>query len=118
MDDTLGKKLIAQGKDRQILGEHRLYDGDYLGNRFFVMLLPEVWGYELFETFLPTLSMIESDRIKYTSDHELYDGRTKYAQHCAGGYYAARLPVLEALEREKRQGRALVLRVISEASEN
>lgn len=114
VDDTLGRRFIRQVKDHQLIGEHRLYVADYLGNRFHVMLLPEVWGYELFETFLPTLGMLQSSNIKYTTDHEPYSGRTTYAEHCAGGYYAARLPILEHLAGMKRQGRAIVLRVISE----
>ena len=114
VDDTLGKRFIKQVKDFQLIGEHRLSIADYLGNRFYVMLLPEVWGYELFETFLPTLEMLQSSNIKYTTDHETYGGRTTYAEHCAGGYYAARLPILDYLIKKKRQARIIVLRVISE----
>ncbi|MBS3165151.1 hypothetical protein J4439_07005 [Candidatus Woesearchaeota archaeon] len=114
VDDIAGKALIREAKDCQLLGEHLLFIGEYLGNRFHVMLLPEVWGYELFETFLPTLSMLESPDVKYTTDHEGYDGRSAYAENCAGGYYAARLAVLERLSAMKRQARVVVLRVISE----
>ena len=114
VDDTLGKAAIGEVKDFQLLGEHRLYVGEYFGNRFHVLLLPEVWGYELFETFLPTLSMLQSEHIKYTTDSEGYSGRTAYAEHCAGGYYAARLPVLERLRSLHRQARAIIIRVISE----
>lgn len=114
VDDTLGKEAIREVKEFQLLGEHRLYVGEYFGNRFHVLLLPEVWGYELFETFLPTLSMLQSEHIKYTTDSEGYSSRTSYAEHCAGGYYAARLPVLELLRSLRRQARAIIIRVISE----
>ena len=38
----------------------------------------------------------------------------EYAQETAGGYYAARLAILEELKRKKRQASVLALRFISE----
>ena len=49
----------------------------------------------------------------YSTDYENYNGRKNYAQECAGGYYAARLSILEKLKALKRQGSCLVLRFIS-----
>src|SRR3970282_1693911 len=42
-------------------------------------------------------------------DHEGYEGRSTYAS-IGGCYYAARLAVGEALERERRQASAVILR--------
>ncbi|MBI2142476.1 hypothetical protein HYU15_03240, partial [Candidatus Woesearchaeota archaeon] len=36
------------------------------------------------------------------------------AENCSGGYYAARLPVLEQLARMKRQASVLVIRMITD----
>ena len=50
----------------------------------------------------------------FTTDFEDVFGRTTYASQCAGGYYAVRLAVLEALAREQRQYSVLVLRFIDD----
>ena len=42
---------------------------------------------------------------------EDFYGRKDYASNTAGGYYAARLPILEYLEKEKRQASVLVIRI-------
>ena len=46
----------------------------------------------------------------YSTDYEGYEGRKSYAEECAGGYYAARLGILEKMKELKRQHAALVLR--------
>ncbi|MCJ7450432.1 MAG: hypothetical protein MUP58_01695, partial [Candidatus Nanohaloarchaeota archaeon QJJ-9] len=42
------------------------------------------------------------------------EGRTSYAEETAGGYYAARLGVLEKLRKKQRQAKALVLREVTD----
>ena len=50
---------------------------------------------------------LESDPVPL-ADHEFYRGRKTYPQALAGGYHAARLPVLEYLDRVRRQAGAVV----------
>ena len=38
------------------------------------------------------------NKARFTTDYEPYTGRKTYAENCVGGYYAARLPILEKLK--------------------
>ena len=104
-DDAIGKGLIDLIKDCPTADGHSFYFGGYLGNYFAVMLFPEVWSYELFETL--------AGRGVHTTDYESYQGRKSYASQTAGGYYASRLPALEKLRKLKRQASVLAVRVIT-----
>ena len=112
IDDLLGKELIKKIKAYNE-SDYTIYFGGYLGNYFLIMFFPRPWSYELFETYLPMAGWNISDQIRYSTDHEFYDGRKDYAEQCGGGYYANRLPILEKLEELKRQGTVLTLRFIS-----
>lgn len=113
IDDTIGKNLIDQIKEYPT-SNYYVYFGGYLGNYFLIMFFPEIWSYELFEIYKPKAEWNRSDKIQYTTDYENYYGRKTYAQNCAGGYYAARLPILEKLDQSKRQASVLTIRVTTE----
>jgi len=104
-DDILGKNLITQIKDFPP-ADPMAFFGGYLGNNYLILVLPEIFSYELFEIYLPTGA--------YSTDHEFYDGRKNYASNTVGGYYAARLAILEKLKAMKRQASILALRFITE----
>lgn len=108
-DDTIGKRIIEEIK-RFDEHDHALYSGHYLGNHYFVMLFPEVWSYELFEMRIPDPCAAD---IPFDHDYEFYEGRKNYAESCEGGYYAARLPILERLRKSRRQAGILVLRFVT-----
>lgn len=105
VDDTLGKSMIAKVKEYPV-HEYAVLSGSFLGNYYFVFLFPEVWGYELFESYVMSNAVM--------TDHEGYAGRKDYASETVGGYYAARLALLEYLSREKRQASCLMLRFITD----
>ncbi len=105
VDDTIGKKIISEIKDYQQTG-NIAFTGSYLGNYFIVLLLDGQFSYELFEFF--------RDAEECTTDFEDFNGRKKYAEQTAGGYYAARISVLEKLKEMKRQSSALVIRFITD----
>ncbi len=106
VDDTLGKKLIYNIKEFNALDCYKLYFGGFLGNYYLIMLLPEIWGYELFEMSLENTSA-------YSTDYEFYNGRKKYSSSCEGGYYTVRLGVLEKLQNIHKQATSLVFRFIT-----
>jgi hypothetical protein len=112
VDDSLGKHLIEEVKQFPSTG-YLAFFGGYLGNYYLILLFPEVWSYELFETYLPRVSWNISDNVQYSTDYEPYDGRKGYAEETAGGYYAARLGILERLSRMKRQASVLAFRFIT-----
>ncbi|MFH1211618.1 MAG: hypothetical protein V1659_01680 [Candidatus Woesearchaeota archaeon] len=106
VDDTLGKKLIAQVKDMEVVSSFTVFYGSHLGNYYIVLLCPNMWSYELFEMYFKSP--------RYTTDHESFFGRKGYAENTAGGYYSVRLGILEGLSAMKIQGAAFVLRFITD----
>jgi len=113
IDDTLGKNLIKKIKD------HSSYDyvaqfGGYLGNYYLILFLPEVWSYELFETYIGNPADPKPDEIETATDCEDYGGRKEYAKNTVGGYYAARLGILEYLKERKKQSSVIALRFITD----
>lgn len=104
-DDQLGKQLIHDIKTCPPLNDYLLYKGNYMGNHYLLLFLPGSWQYELYET----------STINYgtTTDHEGFEGRKDYTHETAGGYYTARLAILEKLKELKRQASVLALRYIT-----
>lgn len=111
-DDALAKHLLNEVKQCQE-ANYTAHFGSYLGNYFLILFFPEVWSYELFETYAPKAEWNISSSYQYMTDYEPYEGRKTYAENCGGGYYASRLSVLEKLSRLKRQASVLVLRFIT-----
>lgn len=113
VDDTVGKQLINEVKDYPV-GEYQTYFGGEWGNYYLILLIPEVWSYELFETYLDQkINPWSKKGYVYSTDHENHHGRKNYAEECAGGYYSARLSITEHLKKLKRQGSVVALRFIS-----
>jgi len=112
-DDTLGKNLIKEIKEFKE-ADYEFYFGSYLGNYYIIMFFPDVWSYELFETYMPKTAWNVENKINHTTDHEFYEGRKSYAENCVGGYYSVRLAILEKLKSMKRQATVLTLRFITD----
>lgn len=110
-DDTIGKNLLKQVRDYKWIEDYELFFGEFMGNCYLIMLFPNVWSYELFELYLPGSSWNPSMEIKASTDYESYEGRKTYAEATAGGYYASRLPIIEYLNRIKKQAGVLVIRI-------
>lgn len=113
VDDALAKHILVNIRDRQSINDYAAYFGDYLGNYYLILMIPEIWSYELFETYMPKASWNTDDKMNYMTDYEPYSGRKTYAENCAGGYYSVRLAVLEKLKEMKKQANCLVIRVIT-----
>jgi hypothetical protein len=110
-DDTLGKQLLAQIREYKWIENYELFYGSFMGNHYLILLFPGVWSYELFELYFPGSSWNPSNVMKASTDYEWYGGRKTYASNTAGGYYAARLPILEYLAKIKRQASVLTIRL-------
>lgn len=113
-DDQLGKALIGQVKGFPTVDKPTLHFGERFGNRFFVLLLPRVWGFDSIEAWLKGNFWSRDAAGIVEADWEDHAGRTEYAS-TAGGYYATRLSVLEHLVALRRQATAVVLREITDA---
>jgi hypothetical protein len=110
-DDTIGKQLLKKIRDYPIIENYGLFLGEFLGNCYLILLLPEVWSYELFELYQPGSSWNSSGEVKASTDYESFSGRKEYAFATAGGYYASRLPIIEYLNSIKRQASVLAIRI-------
>ncbi len=101
VDDILAKDLRRRVLDYPQLGEFRVFGAAALGNNVQVLLFPSSWMYEGLEGWTTG----HGDQVG--ADYELTRGRRDYPTSLAGAYHAARLPILEYLDRERRQAGAI-----------
>ena len=117
VDDTVGKFLRGGIRNAPSVDSVRVLANEFMGNRYWVILAPGRWEYELVEMKAPG-SIWNPDPDAGTwmaSDYEPYEGRTAYVDGgTAGAYYAARLAALEHLSEIGRQAKVLVLRHVSD----
>jgi DNA repair protein NreA len=109
-DDTLGKAQIDNMRNFRAIEDYEFYFGGYLGNYYAIILIPDVWSYELFEIYAGDMQ----GKGEFMTDYEGYKGRKTYASNTVGGYYAARLAITERLMERKRQASILALRFITD----
>ncbi len=110
-DDIIGKHLINKIKENN-QADHQTFFGGYLGNYYLFLIFPDPWSYELFETYVQNNLQTEN-KLEFTHDFELLDGRKEYVKETAGGYYSVRLSILEKLKELKKQGTVIALRFIT-----
>lgn len=109
VDSTLGNNLVYKIKQYSQTG-FLAHFGNYLGNYFLILFFPEVYSFELFETYAPSFNKNKH----FTTDFEPYEGRKSYAESTSGGFYACRLAILEKLKEIRKQSSILVLRFITD----
>jgi hypothetical protein len=102
IDDILSKDLRRRVLDHPRLDEFRLFNAHSVGNNVHVLLLPTSWMFEALEGWLT------GPRPEVFGDYELNKGRKDYPTNIAGAYHASRLPVLEYLNKIRRQAGAIV----------
>jgi len=102
IDDILAKDLRRKVSDYPRLDEFRLFSARSVGNNVHVLLLPTSWMFEALEGWLT------GPRPEVFGDYELNKGRKDYPTNIARAYHASKLPVLEYLDRNRRQAGAIV----------
>jgi DNA repair protein NreA len=108
VDSNMGNLILDEVKGYDEIDKPTLYHNEYLFNDYQVLLLPRKYEYELVE-----IDLTEPARDpKIGSDHEPYFGRKTYPEETAGGFYAARVSVLDALSRMRRQATVLIVREV------
>ena len=105
VDSTLSEQKIEKIRYFPQIDEYLVFSGEYIGNRYEIILLPRYWSFEVIE-----ISTKLSGGI--WQDYESIFKRKKYAESVTGGYYSARLGITEYLERVRKQASVLVLREI------
>ena len=112
VDSIISKDILKKIKTFPEINEYRIYESNYLDNRFEILMMPREWSYEAMEVWYPgTVWNPNKKDVFLCSDWENYNGRTTYAS-IGGSYYAARLAVGELLMKERRQASVVVLREI------
>lgn len=116
VDDAISQYLRGRIRNNPTVDTPKVYVNEYIGNRYWVVLVPGQWEFELVEMKTPG-SVWNPDPAGGTwlaSAHEGFEGRSSYVSETAGAYYAARLGVLEHLHEDGRQAKCLVLREVSD----
>lgn len=112
VDSQLSKFLLDQVKMNQHVKEIKLHSAEYLGNHFEILVVPDAYSFELIEVWRPKSVWAGGEGTQIMSDHEDWDPKSSYSS-LGGGYYAARMPVLEHFNQIGRQGLVLAVREIS-----
>lgn len=115
VDDTVGKYLRGGLLNRDTIDATEVWYNEYMGNRYWVVLTPGRWEFELVEMKAPeSVWNPVAESYYLSSASEGYEGRTGYVDETAGAYYASRLGVLEHLQKRDRQSKCLVLREVTD----
>jgi hypothetical protein len=110
VDSTLSLDLVDRVKHYPTIDEYRVYSFSVYDNQYVAILLPEHWRFEWIEAWFPNTTWNQYTNEPYMiGDYEEYFGRKTYAR-VGGCYYSTRLAVTEALDAERRQAAAVVLR--------
>jgi DNA repair protein NreA len=113
VDDTAGKEHAERIKDFPLISDIQLFSGNHFGNHFEVLFLPRAYSFELIEIWLPK-AVWSGESSWIGEDSEDFSGKKGYSP-LAGGYYAARLAILEYLAEIRKQASVFVIREITPA---
>ncbi|WP_052400216.1 Nre family DNA repair protein [Geoglobus acetivorans] len=108
--DIIAENLKRDIADFERINDCLLFSYEHYGNHFEVILYPSSYVFQLVEIWMEK-SLWSPENVWIGSDSEGL-GRKKEYSELSGGYYAARLPVLEYLHSRRRQAGAIVLREI------
>jgi len=115
VDDTVGQYLRGRLRGTQSVDGVEVHENEFMGNRYWVVLAPGNWEFELVEMKAPGSIWNQGDGdVWMGAASEGFEGRSGYVDETAGAYYAARLGVLEHLVDRGRQAKCLVLREVSD----
>jgi len=111
VDKIVGDYLLNMVRKKPVINEIRLYNVTYLDNHFEILLLPQIYSYELVEVWHPnTLWTPKALSPIVVSNYELWNGILRGEMD--GGYYAIRTGILEGLLKIGYQATVFVVREI------
>jgi hypothetical protein len=111
--DILGEDLKREIAFLPEMDENLLFTFEHFGNHFEVVLSPGDFSFQLIEMWIRE-SFWSPDKTWIGSDSEGILPKKDYSI-LSGGYYAARLPVLEYMREVGRKANAIVIREITPA---
>jgi len=104
-DDIICKSLAEDVLNHSLIDSHKVFLYEHLGNIFTIVLFPHRWVYEMIEAWYSNGVM------GFGSDYEDARG-IDHPPAIAGAYFAAKLGVLEYLNKNKIQAGVVILREI------
>ena len=111
VQDTIGKYLIKKIINYPFISNYEVYFSEFLGNRYAILIIPDYYSYELMEIW-ESGSLFGSDTPTVLGDYENLK-KKGYAKETTGAFYAARLSILEYLNKRRKQGKIIVFREIT-----
>lgn len=105
-DDIISKHLIQKIQEYPLVDSYRVFAFAHMGNSYSIIIWPRRWAFGFSEAWFADGNML------FGSDCELGSGFAG-PPNTAGAYYAARLAVVEYMEKNQFQGGAIVIREIS-----
>jgi len=111
-DDTISKELLKRIRYYPEISDIQLFNSEYNGNHYEILLLPDKFTFEVIEAELKGGLWNQTQQTQVWADYEFFSGRKKYAYDVTGAYYANRLALTEYLEKIKRQGTAIFFREV------
>lgn len=114
VDSVVSDYLRSQIADFSPVQDYLVFQNEYLDNDFWVLFLPrDIWSFDYHETWKRKSAWnLAGAPPRILSDTEGHAGRTTYASNTVGGYYAARLAVLEKLYHIRRKASVVVFREV------
>ncbi|MEB3773803.1 MAG: Nre family DNA repair protein [Desulfurococcales archaeon] len=110
VDDTVSRHLRKVLRGMEEVGSVEVYRGEYIGNRFLIIVKPGPGSIEWIEAWHPSgLWTKSTGKVTYWRLIEDPLGRASASD---GGFSAARLPVLEHLRRRGARGDVVIIREI------
>jgi hypothetical protein len=111
VDSTISKNLIDKIKYNKQISDFRLFNSEYLGNHYEILMMPAEFSYEVIEAKMPS-SVWNPSGLKtfYCIDYESWYGRKDYAENVTGGYYSPRLAIAEYLNHIQKQASIIIMR--------
>ncbi|MET1160546.1 MAG: Nre family DNA repair protein [Thermoprotei archaeon] len=109
VDSIVGNTLLKQIRRNPVINNTRVYYGEYLYNKYLVILAPGTYSAMWVEAWMPSSLWNPGDKPSYAIVYEDWRGRVSEMD---GGYYAARTSVLEYLYSIGRQARVVIIRRI------
>jgi len=113
VDDIIATKIKEDVRHLPSIDEFLLYSNTYLGNHFEILFMPGLLEFENIECWMPG-SVWSSGGVSITSEYDPEKGRKTYARLQGGGYYAARLPILDKMLNMGKKARVICFREISD----
>lgn len=113
-DDIIGNSIRERISTFKPLEEFLVFHNSYLDNDFWTLFIPkDFWQFNYHESWKQGSSWNPSDPSpEILTDNEGPNGRKYYATNTVGGYYAARLAILEKLEQLKRVSSVVTIREV------